>query len=183
MSPARTDAKSVNIGVQAFERAAKACPVIIAGGYSQGAAVMHNVIGGKLSESIKSKIAGVVLYGDTRNKQDRGKIPNFPKEKVKVFCNSSDGVCGGQLLVNTGHLLYADKIGPGASFLADRVNAYGKGGSAGKGSGGEATEGLKGGGLLEKGGKGGKGESLAVLLGAEGRVLVGSLARGAYNDI
>jgi cutinase len=85
ISPARTDAKSINTGVQTFERAAKACPIIIAGGYSQGAAVMHNVIGKRLSSDIKSRIAGVALYGDTRNKQDHGVIPNFPADRVKVW--------------------------------------------------------------------------------------------------
>ena len=146
VSPARTDAKSIQIGTTTFERAAKACPVIVAGGYSQGAAVMHNVISKKLSSDIKSRIAGVVLYGDTRNKQDGGRIPGFPAERVKVFCNKNDGVCGGMLVVNAGHMAYANQIGAGASFLVERVNAFRSGGgergghSHGGSSGGEDGE-------------------------------------------
>jgi hypothetical protein len=177
VSPARTDAKSIQIGVTAFERAAKACSVIVAGGYSQGAAVMHNVISKRLSSDIKSRIAGVVLYGDTRNKQDGGQIPNFPADKVKVFCNKNDGVCGGMLVVNGGHLAYANQIGAGASFLAERVKSFRSGGGSESGGhshggssggedgdapeGGEAMEAPAGGllgklGALGKGGKSGK---------------------------
>jgi cutinase len=127
ISPARTDQGSISKGVAAFQRASGACRVMVAGGYSQGAAVMHNVIGKRLSQSIKSRIAGVVLYGDTRNKQDRGKIPNFPANRVKVICNKGDGVCGGALLVNVGHMTYTARIGEGASFLASRVRGFGGG--------------------------------------------------------
>jgi cutinase len=123
ISPARTDATSISKGVAAFEKAAGACKTLVAGGYSQGAAVMHNVISKRLTPAIKARIAGVVLYGDTRNKQDRGRIPNFPAEKVKVICNKNDGVCGGQLLVNVGHMTYTARIGEGAKFLASRVKA------------------------------------------------------------
>ena len=129
VSPARTDAGSIAKGVQAFKQASAKCSVIVAGGYSQGAAVMHNVVGKSLDASIKEKIAGVALFGDTRNQQDHGHIPNFPKEKSKVWCNIGDGVCTGQLLVNVGHLSY----GPGttseaATWLAGRIQAQRKSG-------------------------------------------------------
>ena len=129
ISTQRTDAASIAIAVSTFQRAARACNVIVAGGYSQGAAVMHNAVGGRsLDSSIKSKIAGVALFGDTRNLQDGGHIPNFPKERSRVWCNLSDGVCGGALLVNAGHLSY----GPGttseaATWLAGRISAMGRG--------------------------------------------------------
>jgi cutinase len=108
------------------------CPksIIIGGGYSQGAAITHRTVE-KLPQNIKDKIAGVVLYGDTQNKQDGGKIKNFPPDRVKVFCNgygelkgkSSDGVCGGALMVNGGHLSYSESMKPGATFLKERVDA------------------------------------------------------------
>jgi hypothetical protein len=188
VSPARTDAKSIQIGATTFERAAKACPIIVAGGYSQGAAVMHNVISKRLSADVKSRIAGVVLYGDTRNKQDGGRIPGFPAERVRVFCNKNDGVCGGMLVVNAGHMAYANQIGAGASFLAERVGSFRSGGSSSSsggedgevgemggmgdggdgGDGGEATEAPAGGLLGKLGGLGKGGKSGGGLLGKLG---------------
>jgi len=136
----RTDAKSKNIGVQAFQKAA-GCQVLIAGGYSQGAAVMHNVVGtvnGKkspLPANVRDKIAAVALFGDTRNKQDSGHIKDFPTERSKVWCNASDGVCGGQLNVNAGHLSYSNaQISEAAKYLASAAKSF-KGGSAGGGGG------------------------------------------------
>jgi cutinase len=121
VSPARTDPSSISKGVAAFRRA-QGCRVIVAGGYSQGAAVMHNVVGRSLDARTKAKIAGVALFGDTRNKQDRAHIPNFPKERSRVWCKVSDGVCGGQLLVNAGHLSYsAIDISQAATWLAGRA--------------------------------------------------------------
>jgi len=114
----RTDAASIAKGVDAFNKAA-GCSVLIAGGYSQGAAVMHNVVSKKLSAEVKGKLAGVALFGDTRNKQDGGHIPNFEPAKSKVWCNASDGVCGGLLNVNAGHLSYSSsQINEAASYLA-----------------------------------------------------------------
>jgi len=126
----RTDTESIQKGVEAFNKAeAAGCKTIIAGGYSQGAAVMHNVIARKLSPATKAKIAGVALFGDTRNTQDRGHIPNFPQERSKVWCNAGDGVCDGGLVVNAAHLSY----GPGttseaANWLVGRIQAMQRGG-------------------------------------------------------
>jgi len=124
---ARTDERSMTKGVEAFEKAYRACPsgIIIAGGYSQGAAVMHNVVGAKLSAQIKGRIAGVALFGDTRNKQDSGHIPNFPPERSKVWCNPSDGVCGGQLNVNAGHLSYSNaQLSAAAEWLTGQAKSF-----------------------------------------------------------
>jgi len=127
LSNQRTDAASIQKGVEAFKKAAS-CRVLIAGGYSQGAAVMHNVIGnrGVLSQDIKSKIVGVALFGDTRNKQDGGHIPNFPKESSRVWCNPKDGVCDGALNVNAGHLSYSNtQIREAATWLTGKVKSKG----------------------------------------------------------
>jgi len=127
VSPARTDEASMKKGVEAFEQAYNACPggVIVAGGYSQGAAVMHNVVGSKLSAKVKARIAGVALFGDTRNQQDKGHIPNFPSERSKVWCNPGDGVCGGELLVNGAHMSYSSKsINEAAEYLAKMAKAF-----------------------------------------------------------
>lgn len=95
-------------------------------------AVMHNVVS-KLDGGLKSKLAGVALFGDTRNKQDGGHIPNFPAANSKVWCNASDGVCGGGLNVNAGHLSYSNaQIKEAANYLAQRVKSHGGGGGGHK---------------------------------------------------
>jgi cutinase len=81
----------------------------------------------RLTDSTKAKVAGVVLYGDTRNKQENGKIPDFPTDRVLTFCNISDGVCGGALLVTAGHLTYTADVGKAVDFLVERVSALGSG--------------------------------------------------------
>lgn len=129
VSPARTDRASMNEGVKAFQKAEDAgCSTIVAGGYSQGAAVMHNVIQKMLSPSIKQKIAGVALFGDTRNYQDSAHILNFPRERSRVWCNSGDGVCNGALNVNAAHLAYgAGTTSEAATWLLGRISSMGRG--------------------------------------------------------
>jgi cutinase len=89
---------------------------------------MENAIS-SLSTDLKAKIAGVVLFGYTKNGQTKSTIPNFPKEKLLVICRSDDGVCGGALLVTIGHFGYLmDGSGTQATnFLAKQINAH-KGG-------------------------------------------------------
>ncbi|KAF2669776.1 alpha/beta-hydrolase, partial [Microthyrium microscopicum] len=122
---ARTDDASIKIGRETFEKAWAACKgrTIIAGGYSQGAAVMTNVIP-KLPAEMKEKIAAVALFGSTMNYQTSGHVPNFPKEKSRTWCNATDGVCGGSLLVNLGHLSYSNsQISEAATWMAGLVKA------------------------------------------------------------
>jgi len=163
ISPARTDQTSIAKGVAAFQRASEACRVLVAGGYSQGAAVMHNVISKSLDAGLKAKIAGVALFGDTRNQQDKGHIPNFPTERSKVWCNANDGVCGGALNVNAGHLAYSGtQINEAAKYLGDLAKKFG-GGGGGAPSAPSAPSGPPAGGKGGKGGagKGGKGGGAA----------------------
>jgi cutinase len=99
------------------------CPqrIIIASGYSQGAAVITTAIA-KLPIEIKSRIAGVALWGSTLNKQNKGLIPDFPADRAKTWCNKSDGVCGGQLLINAGHLAYTQsQFKEATTWLAGNV--------------------------------------------------------------
>lgn len=77
--------------------------------------------------TVVSHIAGIALFGDTQNKQSGGHIKNFPTEKSKVFCESNDGVCGGMLNVNAGHLAYASgggKLKEGADWLISQVKSF-----------------------------------------------------------
>lgn len=127
MLPGGTDAGGIGNATALFMKAHEACPksAIVGGGYSQGSAVMHRTVE-KLPAAVQDHIAAVILYGDTKNKQENGHIPKFPTEKSKVFCNPNDGVCGGALNVNGGHLSYSASIQPGANWLISRVQAWKK---------------------------------------------------------
>jgi len=115
-----------------FKMAAEKCPqaTIVAGGYSQGTAVIMNAVS-TLPDNVKSKIAGIVLFSYTKNGQTKGSIPNFPAEKLKVFCTKSDGVCWGQLNVSLGHFAYImNGDGPSATqFLVSKINGFVPGGA------------------------------------------------------
>lgn len=133
LTPGGGDPAGIKEATKDYMLAASKCKdtIITGGGYSQGAAITHRTVEA-LPENVKIRIAGITLYGDTKFKQDGGQIKNFPKEKVKTFCNgygelkgkSADGVCNGALNVNGGHLSYGDSMKPGAEFLKARVDAY-----------------------------------------------------------
>lgn len=104
------------------------CPnaVIVTGGYSQGAAVNHRAIE-DLSADVKDQIAGVVTFGDTQNRADGGRIPNFPQNKIKIFCGGviRDTVCDGNLAgaVLAPHLSYGVNAREAGAYLIGKVNA------------------------------------------------------------
>lgn len=56
-------------------------------------------------------------------KQDNGRIPNFPADKVKIICNIGDLVCYGSLTITAAHLTYGADADEGAAFLAGRIRA------------------------------------------------------------
>jgi len=172
MGPGGADAQGVSEANRLLKLAASKCPqtVIIAGGYSQGAAVMHGAAK-SLPPDVVSKLAGIALFGDTQNAQSGGHIRGLATDKSKVFCNAGDGVCSGALAVNGAHMSYAKgdgKLKEGADWLISQVRKMkpsAVGGSAagaapeasaaaagagGKGSGGAPAKGAKGG--MPKGG-------------------------------
>jgi cutinase len=134
--PGGTTPAAYNEAIGIFEKAASQCPdtIIVAAGYSQGAAVMVNAVS-KLDASVQNRVAGVVLYGNTRNRQENGKIPNFPPEKAKTYCNASDGVCGGALLVTAGHLTYTRDVSSAVQYLQGQISAQGSSTSSGSSTG------------------------------------------------
>lgn len=123
--PRGTSSAAIREMVGLFNDANTKCPnaKIIVGGYSQGAALAAASIE-DVNTSIRDKIAGTVLFGYTKNLQNRGRIPNYPAERTKVFCNTGDLVCTGSLIVAAPHLAYqSDASGPAPQFLIQRVAA------------------------------------------------------------
>jgi len=133
LTPEGGDASGIAEAKRLYNLAASKCPqtIIIGGGYSQGAAITHRAVEA-LPEATKARIAGIVLYGDTKHAQDKGMIKNFPKDKVRTFCNGyddlkdkpTDGVCGGMLAVNGGHMSYTGTFGTAADWLYEKVTAF-----------------------------------------------------------
>ncbi|RDI77214.1 hypothetical protein Vi05172_g12770 [Venturia inaequalis] len=126
-NPGGADYAGISEMKSLFQDAASKCPnsAIVAGGYSQGAALVHRAIE-NLSSSVKDKIVGVVTYGDTQNLQDGGQIPNFPRAKVLVICNTGDAVCAGTLTILAPHLDYVRRVPEAVSFLNGKLTAAGK---------------------------------------------------------
>ncbi|KAI0397001.1 cutinase-domain-containing protein [Xylariaceae sp. FL0594] len=109
--------------MQAILNSAAACPhsKIIASGYSQGAAVVHRAIEG-LPSSIKSRIAGVVTFGDTQTLQDHGQITGYPASQTLIICNVGDVVCVGTLVpVYPVHWDYVKWVPTATLFLSQMV--------------------------------------------------------------
>lgn len=77
---------------------------------------MHGSISA-LPDAIKSRIIGAVIFGDSRNAQDKGQIPNFPKSKTKIICNLLDTVCLGTQLIDLQHLEYTGAVAGAVAFL------------------------------------------------------------------
>lgn len=59
-----------------------------------------------------------------QNQQNGGRIPNYPAERTRVFCNVGDLVCSGTLIIAAPHLTYgSDARGPAPQFLVQRLRA------------------------------------------------------------
>jgi cutinase len=123
--PAGTSQGAIDEAKRLFTMAHTKCPnaAIVAGGYSQGTAVMSNSVS-QLDAATKEQVKGVVLFGYTKNAQNRGRIPDYPTERTKVFCNVGDMVCTGTLTITAAHFGYGTAArGEAPRFLESRINA------------------------------------------------------------
>lgn len=93
----------INEGIRLFNLARSKCPTskVVSGGYSQGAALITGSVR-RLAAASKTNLAGVVMFGNTRQDEENGKIPNYPNERVLSICAADDGVCDGGLDVTVG---------------------------------------------------------------------------------
>ncbi|KAE9988153.1 hypothetical protein EG327_003475 [Venturia inaequalis] len=133
VTPKGTKNSAIAEAQKHIKNAASKCPqtTIVSGGFSQGTAVIFNAVG-TLPDDIMKRVVAVALYGYTHNKQNKGIIPKYPPENVKVFCPASDGVCGGKLQVNAGHFSYlgGSSQKEGYTFLAAKIKAAQSGGGS-----------------------------------------------------
>lgn len=121
--PAGTSRAAINEAKRLFTLANQKCPnaAIVAGGYSQGTAVVASAVG-ELSASIRDQVKGVVLFGYTKNLQNAGRIPNFPSDRTKVYCSVADAVCWGTLFILPAHFLYpADAAVDAPLWLSGKI--------------------------------------------------------------
>ncbi|EAW13484.1 cutinase family protein [Aspergillus clavatus NRRL 1] len=117
-----TDPKSIAAATDMFQLARTKCPntKIVTGGYSQGSAVIDNSVKA-LDDDLKSRVKAAVLFGFTRNVVDRGQIPNYPKDQVKVYCAVGDMVCYNTLIITAAHLTYGIYANDAANFLVSKL--------------------------------------------------------------
>ncbi|KAF4996511.1 hypothetical protein FGRMN_4465 [Fusarium graminum] len=123
--PRGTSSAAIREMIALFSLASTKCPSakIVSGGYSQGAALAAASIE-DLTSAVRNKVVGTILFGYTKNAQNSGRIPNYPAERTKVFCNVGDLVCTGSLIVAAPHLAYQSAAsGAGPEFLIQRVDA------------------------------------------------------------
>lgn len=60
----------------------------------------------KPSSTLRNRIKGVVLFGNTQNTQNGDQVPNFPMSKTDTFCDAADAVCYGTLFILPAHFSY-----------------------------------------------------------------------------
>ncbi|KAK8118356.1 uncharacterized protein PG998_002982 [Apiospora kogelbergensis] len=120
--PKNTNSGAIDGTVKLIKQAASQCPDsnILLAGYSQGSAVMTNAIQA-LGAQTKNQVKGVVMYGFTRNAQDKGQVPGYPQNQTKVFCAAGDLVCVNTLNITPAHLTYGVNAPAATRFLAGTV--------------------------------------------------------------
>lgn len=121
--PDGTSPAAIREAQRLFNLAAQRCPIsaLVAGGYSQGSAVMSGAVTG-LSAAVQGRLRGVVLFGYSRNQQNGGRIPGYSTSRTRVYCAADDLVCQGTLTVTPAHFTYVDEAQNQApAFLRSQI--------------------------------------------------------------
>lgn len=75
-----------------------------------------------MTAAVRNQVVGTVLFGYTQNQQNNGGIPNYPTDRLDVFCAVGDLVCDGTLVITAAHLSYGDEAASEApNFLASKI--------------------------------------------------------------
>jgi cutinase len=124
--PNNADPRGVTNMRNLMLQATQKCPnsKILASGYSQGAAITHAAME-NLPPATLNQIAGVALFGDTRNQQENGRVAGYPRDQTLIICNPGDLVCVGTLTITAAHLSYGTRVPEATRFLAARVQPAG----------------------------------------------------------
>ncbi|KAH7326622.1 cutinase-2 [Stachybotrys elegans] len=124
--PGGADLRGIQAMKDLIAQANTECPdsMLVVGGYSQGAALTHRAVE-DLPQAQKDQIVAAFTFGDTKNQQDNGQIPNFPPEKTNIICNTGDAVCRGLLTILPAHLTYGTRADEQVDFLTEKLVAAG----------------------------------------------------------
>ncbi|KAK7429328.1 separase/separin [Neonectria magnoliae] len=106
--PAGTNQESINETKRLVTLANTKYPNTPVVQVATGTAVVGNALT-ELGPPIQGQVKGAVLFGYTKNLQNNGRIPNYPVESTRVYCESLDAVCFGTLFILPAHFLYADE--------------------------------------------------------------------------
>ncbi|KAM3415301.1 hypothetical protein BST61_g8830 [Cercospora zeina] len=123
--PRGTSDAAIQEAIRLFTLANTKCPntIVTSRGYSQGIAVIAGALSDLSAQApaVADQVAGAVLFGYTRNKQNDGRIPKYPIEGTKAYCAEGDAVCGALLVVLPPHYTYGINASSAAEFLAQRM--------------------------------------------------------------
>ena len=76
------------------------------------------------STTVRNQVVGTVLFGYTKNQQNNGGVPNYPSDRLDVFCAVGDLVCDGTLIITAAHLSYGDEAADEApKFLESKIGS------------------------------------------------------------
>ncbi|KAH7131449.1 cutinase [Dactylonectria estremocensis] len=122
--PKGTNQASIDEAKRLFTLANSKCPntPVVTGGYSQGTAVVGNALT-ELGSTVQNQVKGAVLFGYTKNQQNNGRIPSYPTDRTRVYCETEDAVCFGTLIITPAHFLYDDDAaGDAPQFLISKIS-------------------------------------------------------------